>query len=186
VLVTVHADAMTAEALRPINVVIVPAKGARESLEVFAETAEVDIAKTGDLDPGKGEAAAWFLPDPPFVFRPLEPTQDLKRHRRKYAEGDLEEDAFFFRGPEDRLNLRAQNLMVFSQIAEGIDDETWTWHLERGDYERWFRDAIGDKKLAKLAKRLADGKKPKKSRRRILEAIEERYTLPAESTGNQP
>jgi hypothetical protein len=186
VLVTVHADALTQEALEPINLLIVPAKGARESLGVFAETAGVDLPDQDDLEPGKAEAAAWFLPDPPFVFRPLEPSQDLKRHRRKYAQGDLEEDAFFFRGPEDRLNLRAQNLQVFSQIAEGIDDDTWVWHLERGDFERWFRDAIGDENLAKFAKRMGEGKNPKKSRRQILEAIEERYTLPAEPTGKQP
>jgi GTPase SAR1 family protein len=187
VLVTVHADALTQEALEPIALVVVPAKGARESLEVFAETAAVDLPDTEGLDPGKAEAAAWFLPDPPFVFQPLEPSQNLKRHRRKYAQGDLEEDAFFFRGPEHRLDLRAQNLQVFSQIAQGVDDETWAWHLERGDYERWFRDAIGDEKLAELVKQTAgDGKDSKKSRRRILEAIEERYTLPAESTGKQP
>ena len=56
----------------------------------------------------------------------------------------------------------------------------------RGDYERWFRDAIGDEKLAKLAKRSGDGEEPEKSRRQILEAIEERYTLPAEPTGKRP
>ena len=185
-LVTVHADAMTPEALRPVNVVIVPAKGARESLDVFAETVEMDSPETEDLDPGKDEAVAWFVPDEPLVFRPLEPTQDLKRHRRKYAEGDLEEDTFVFRGPEGRLSLRAQNLQLFSQIAEGVDDETWVWHLERGDYERWFREAIGDDTLADLAKESADAETPDESRNLILEAIEERYTLPAESTGKRP
>jgi HAD superfamily hydrolase (TIGR01484 family) len=180
-LVTVHADAMTPEALRPIDVVIVPAKGARESLEAFAETAGIDVPDTGGLDPGSDDAVAWFPPDRPFVFRPREPAQDLKRHRRKYAEGDLEEDTFFFRGPEDRLNLRAQNLQIFSQIAEGVDDETWAWHLDRGDYARWFRDAIGDDELADLAKEAAEKEEPTEARRRILDAIEERYTLPAEA-----
>ena len=185
-LVTVHADAMTAEALRPVNVVIAPAEGAPTSLEAFAETAEVDAPASDDLEPGKDDAVVWYLPDPPFVFRPTEPEQALKRHRRKYAQGDLEEDAFVFRGPDGRLNLRAQNLQLFSQIAEGVDDRTWAWHLERGDYERWFREAIGDKKLAELARTLADGKKSKESRRRMVDAIEERYTLPAESAGNRP
>ena len=186
VLVTVHADAMTPEALRPINVVIVPAKGSRGSLDVFAETVGMESPETEDLDPDKDEAVAWFVPDEPLVFRPLEPTQDLKRHRRKYADGEHEEDTFVFRGPEGRLTLRAQNLQLFSQIAEGVDDETWVWHLERGDYERWFREAIGDDTLADLTKEAADAETAEESRRLIHEAIEERYTLPAESTGKRP
>jgi len=52
-----------------------------------------------------------------------EPRQHLRRHTRKYAEGELDEDrSFYFRGPEGRLNLRAQNLALFLQIAEGVDN----------------------------------------------------------------
>jgi HAD superfamily hydrolase (TIGR01484 family) len=181
VLVTVHADAMAKEALEPINVVITPAEGAVESLESFAETAGMSPPETDSLDPGKEQAVIWFVDDRPFAFDPLPPAQDLKRHRRKYAEGDLEEDAFFFVGPEGKLNLRVQNLILFAQIAEGLDDETWTWHLERGDYERWFREAIDDQKLAAVAKEAAEEPDPKASRERILRAIQERYTAPAEA-----
>ncbi|HRK79510.1 MAG TPA: hypothetical protein PLQ95_13325 [Thiobacillus sp.] len=44
--------------------------------------------------------------------------------------------------------LQVQNLMVFCQTAEGIDETTWMYHLRRGDYSRWFRDAIKDDYLA--------------------------------------
>lgn len=182
VLVTVHADAMAPEALKPVNVVLTPGEGANESLQVFARIAGVTLDDPGDLATEKGEAVCWFVNDEPFVYRPVEPTVDLKRHRRKYAQGDLEEDAFYFTGPDDRLHLRVQNLMLFSQIAEGIDDETWAWHLRRGDYEKWFRDAIGDDDLAGIAAALADDDDPKETRRRILEAIEQKYTRPAEAT----
>ena len=181
VFVTVHADAVAKEALEPVNVVITPAEGAEESLEIFAQTAGISPPETDSLRPRRGQAVVWFVDDQPFAFDPLRPAQDLKRHRRKYAEGDLEEDAFFFVGPEGKLHLRVQNLILFAQVAEGIDDETWTWHLERGDYERWFREAIGDKKLAKTAAKAVQESDAKASRRRILEAIEERYTLPAEA-----
>jgi hypothetical protein len=181
-MVTVHADAMATRALEPVDVVITPSNGAAESLEAFAETVGIEAADTDGLEPEKHDAIAWFLPDRPFAFRPIEPAQDLKRHRRKYAQGDLEEDAFVFRGAEGRFELRAQNLQLFSQIAEGLDEETWAWHLERGDYERWFREAIGDDELAALAEEVAnhDGEIAE-GRRRILEAIHERYTLPAEA-----
>jgi hypothetical protein len=59
-----------------------------------------------------------------------------------------EDDSFYFRGPAGNLNLRAQNLVLFNQIAEGVDDETWLYHLHRGDYSRWFREAIKDDVLA--------------------------------------
>ncbi len=36
------------------------------------------------------------------------------------------------------MNLKAQNLMIFLQIAEGIDDVTWMHHLRKKDYSDWF------------------------------------------------
>jgi len=57
-----------------------------------------------------------------------------KRHIRKYAEGELGTDkSFYFRGPDGSLNLRAQNLSIFLQMAEGVDDNTWTHHLRSGE-----------------------------------------------------
>ena len=58
------------------------------------------------------------------------PKERQKRHARKYAEGELGEDrSFYFRGPEATLNLRAQNLSTFLQMAAGVDDRTWLHHL---------------------------------------------------------
>ena len=48
------------------------------------------------------------------------------------------------RGPEGKLNLKAQNLAIFLQIADGLDDETWLFHLKNGDIARWFPDVIKD------------------------------------------
>ena len=44
--------------------------------------------------------------------------------------------SFYFRGPENALNLRAQNLMIFLQMAAGVDEATWLHHLHAGDYSR--------------------------------------------------
>jgi hypothetical protein len=41
------------------------------------------------------------------------------------ARGYDDHRSFFFRGRDGRMNLRAQNLIIFLQIAEGIDDDTW-------------------------------------------------------------
>src|SRR5262249_56128918 len=79
----------------------------------------------------------------------IEPCRDRQRHRRKYAEGELGEgESFYFRGPDGALNLRAQNLILFVQLAEGVDDRTWTHHLRAGDYSRWLREQVKDDELA--------------------------------------
>ncbi len=102
------------------------------------------------------------------------------RHRRKYAEGNLHWNSFYFRGPDNRHALKAQNLVVFCQIAEGIDETTWTYHLRRGDYSRWFRTAIKDDYLAdetEQVERRSD-LEPGQTRQKIRELVNARYTLP--------
>jgi hypothetical protein len=126
----------------------------------------------------------WLLrPDAqPVRFRPIEPTMDRHRHQRKYAEGELGEDrSFYFRGPDGRLNLRAQNLELFVQIADGVDDATWEYHLQQHDVSRWFRTVIKDEALAQEAADIEarDNLTPAESRAGIREAIERRYTTPA-------
>lgn len=102
------------------------------------------------------------------------------RHHRKYAEGNMRYHSFFFRGPGNRQNLKAQNLTVFSQIADGIDEDTWLFHLRRGDYSRWFRVAVKDSYLAEQAERIERRRdlSPAETRQLIRSLIESRYTLP--------
>lgn len=71
-------------------------------------------------------------------------------------------------------------LPVFSQIAEGIEEETWNYHLHRGDYSRWFRDAVKDPYLADHAERIEQRQdlQPDETRKLMLSFIEGRYTLP--------
>ena len=101
---------------------------------------------------------------------------------RNYSAGELGEDrSFYFRGPEDRLNLRAQNLTMFLQLADGVDDHTWLFHLIRGDYSKWFREAIKDEALAgEVAQYEKDGQiSARESRQKVRAAVERRYTAPA-------
>jgi hypothetical protein len=101
---------------------------------------------------------------------------------RKYATGELGEDkSFYFRGPAGQLNLRAQNLGVFIQLAAGVDDETWLHHLRNQDYSRWFREAIKDEDLASEAAGVErDPSLPARDSRDLIKAaIERRYTMPS-------
>jgi hypothetical protein len=112
------------------------------------------------------------------------PTTEQRRHTRKYAVGQLPPDrSFYFRGPEGKLNLRAQNLLQFLEMAAGVDDDTWAYHFRKGDYSRWFRDVIKDPDLA------ADAAAVERDRflsrdnaiSALRAAVESRYTLPADA-----
>jgi hypothetical protein len=107
---------------------------------------------------------------------------ERRHHRRNYAQGELSpEQSFYFRGPDSKLNLRAQNLMMFLQLADGVDDETWRFHLRQGDYSRWFETVIKDEELAGVAREVegeANGDLAK-SRSLLRDAITARYTVPA-------
>jgi hypothetical protein len=70
---------------------------------------------------------------------------------------------------------------MFEQLAEGVDDATWMYHLRNGDYSRWFREEIKDEELSREVQRVEQDLlvSPWESRERIRAAIDQRYTLPA-------
>jgi hypothetical protein len=133
---------------------------------------------------GDGQAVAWWVrgDEPPVAIEVTPPKAKQERHRRKYAEGDLKERSFRFRGPGEKLDIPARNLTAFLDLGDGVDDETWQFHLDRGDVSRWFREGIKDDDLADEAGDVEAGAKaldPKESRARIRRIVERRYTAPA-------
>lgn len=101
---------------------------------------------------------------------------------RNYAEGNLGDDrCFYFRGEDGKLNLKAQNLIMFIQLAAGVDDRTWFYHLHQQDYSNWLQNSIKDKTLAEEVSQVEKTLdiSIEESRDRIKVAIEKRYTLPA-------
>jgi hypothetical protein len=93
--------------------------------------------------------------------------------------GDLRYHSFYFRGPHGKHNLKAQNLSIFCQIADGIDEGTWLFHLRRGDYSRWLREVIKNEEVARAVEgveRRTD-LAPPETRSLVRRAIESRYTL---------
>jgi hydroxymethylpyrimidine pyrophosphatase-like HAD family hydrolase len=149
---------------------------ASELLEARAPTGRV-----GDLR--KGEALLWRRGARRAQLVKLIPaTYKRRRHRRKYVEGELPpERSFYFRGRENALNLRAQNLQIFVQVATGVDDATWAHHLRAGDYSRWIETELKDRKLARgvAAIERDRGLSAEGSRERVRELIDSRYAPPS-------
>jgi hydroxymethylpyrimidine pyrophosphatase-like HAD family hydrolase/energy-coupling factor transporter ATP-binding protein EcfA2 len=181
VLVTVHAERLAPAILSMIDVVIAVGQSPETTLRGFGRAAGRQLTWPKGLSHKVGQIVIWYPggDEPPFTARAIPPGRDRIRHRRKYAEGNMRDHSFYFRGPDNRQNLRAQNLAIFSQIAEGIDEKTWLYHLRRGDYSRWFRDAVKDRYLADQAERVEQrALQPAESRALIRNLIETRYTLP--------
>jgi len=183
VLVTVHPDRISPPALKPIDTVLAIGPDPVKVLDAFAIAAGFAEPPSGNAKLAAGEALAWF-PRSGHMHQirfPLSQAERL-RHKRNYSKGELGPDvSFYFRGPQNKLNLRAQNLTMFLQLADGIDDETWNYHLERGDYSRWFRDVIKDNALADEARQFErpDSLSTHTSREGIRNAIQQRYTASA-------
>ena len=181
VLVTVHPDRLAPSVLASIDVLIVVGASPNRTLREFSAASGRTPAELPDA-PKPDQVACWVLDSgqEPFAMHVIHGEAERIRHHRKYAEGDVRYNSFYFRGPQGKHNLRAQNLNVFCQIAEGIGEETWMYHLRRHDYSRWMRDVIRNRNLAAAVEdieRRAD-LSPAQTRALVCAAVEARYTLP--------
>jgi hypothetical protein len=178
-LVTVHPAHVSAKILEQVNVFITVGKDHRIAFQEFCRATRREPPPLPDTDLLPGEGLVWFAGTSEVIhFRSIPSRQAHERHKRKYAEGELEEPrVFYFRGPENKLNLRVNNLTSFIQIARGIDDDTWLYHLRNHDYSNWMRNAIKDEELAaELSEAESDPADAGSSRNRIIKAIEGKYT----------
>lgn len=182
VFVTVHPDHLAPLVLSLVDVVIAVGPAPQETMQKFANGVGQPLEWPAGLKHEKGKAVVWFRrqAEAPFSMEILPGRSERIRHRRKYAEGNMRYRSFFFRGPGNRHNLKAQNLAVFSQFADGIDEETWLFHLRRGDYSRWFRSGVKDSYLADQTERIEQRQdlQPAETRKLLRGLIEARYTLP--------
>jgi energy-coupling factor transporter ATP-binding protein EcfA2 len=182
-LITVHPERIPRAALDGVREVIAVGPSPEAVMKAFAEVTGTPppASPAEPLEPG--HVLAWFPQRNELRRITMHYSQaDRKRHKRNYAHGELpDERSFYFRGPEGKLNLRAQNLSMFVQLAEGVDDETWMHHLRRGEYSRWLRDSIKDEALADevAAVERKTSMSARESRERIKDSIEQRYTAPA-------
>jgi hypothetical protein len=180
--ITVRPQALSRVLLERVDWLLAVGDSVDETITRFCEAVGEPVPPPVTGTRASGEAVLWIRrPDsrPPFRFRPRVPRTVRLRHVRKYARGELGRDkSFWFRGPDGRFNLRAPNLMVFLLMADGVDDATFDYHRRRGDYSRWFREAIKDEELASEAEQVENGSHLDPDRARVLlrESIERRYT----------
>lgn len=185
-LVTVHPDHVARPILRAVNGLVLVGSDPREVVKEFnagaGSSLDVNLPELASSE--HGDAVVWRFKENQAPARvKLERTKiERRRHRQKYAAGELGEDkSFYFRGETQKLNLRAQNMNIFVQLAEGIDDETWDFHLRSHDYSRWLRESVKDQAVADKVNEIEDDEAlpSKESRERVLNVLREHYTAPA-------
>lgn len=182
--VTVHPDQLSPHVLDTVDIAVALGERPSSTLQAVSNHKGLSLPPISNVELKPGEAVLWRVAagQSPQPFMMTVSRMERRRHRRKYAEGELPpERSFYFRGPEGKLNLRAQNLIMFRQLADGVDDETWLHHLRNGDYSHWMETAIKDRSLAQVVHEVEDmpDVSAHDSRQRVASAIEERYTLPA-------
>jgi hypothetical protein len=183
ILVTVHPEALARDVLASVETVIGVGKEPLKTVKLFCEARGEAEPPMLEIDRETGQAYYWH-DGKAQVVTIGRPKGERRRHLRKYAEGELGEDkSFYFRGPQNALKLRAQNLITFLQMAEGVDEATWLHHLRAGDYSRWFEEAIKDPDLAQEARAAEQDTRldAAASRTRIAEMVTRRYTAPAKA-----
>ncbi len=177
IFITLGPDLLSPAALDLVQTMIAVGDQAAETIAQFCALVG-EPAPDGQPKPGDAEVLVWRRGTGEQLRRVRvgKARQEHQRHTRKYAKGRLGEDkSFYFRGPQQALNLRAHNLASFLELARGVDDATWLHHLHRGDYTRWFRDAIGDEEMAQEAAGLESERDAGKGRAAMAEIINRRY-----------
>jgi hypothetical protein len=181
IFITVEPDSVAPRALESVDVLVATGETADRTIERFAHGVGVSKPAPISVLLNADDALVWDRRNSsaPVAIQPQRGKKLSQRHRRKYAEAELPEDrSFYFRGPDAKLNLRAQNLKLFIQIAAGIDDATWLHHLHRQDYSRWIRKALKDESLANEVAKIETECRDSvdQTRTQISNAIERRYT----------
>jgi hydroxymethylpyrimidine pyrophosphatase-like HAD family hydrolase len=183
ILITAEPERLAENALATTNAIVAVGAAAADVIDSYGAALGLkapDTPSPRDAD----EVLFWdrAKDTPPMIVRVEGPSNEHRRHIRKYAKGNLGDKSFYFRGPQSKLNLRAQNVSTFLQMAEGVDDETWLFHLRQKDYSHWFRHAIKDGDAADEIERVeAGGLEPMTGREEISKIISRRYTAPAEA-----
>jgi len=181
--VTVHAGSTDADALAGVQTLLVIGGNPCETIGHFCEATGAPAPTCPEIEGDQlptGEALVWRVGASAAVrVRTEPPRTERTRHLRKYAVGDVGPDrSFYFRGPKGKLNLKAQNLFVFVQVADGVDDETFEFHRTAGHFSAWVRTVIRDEELADEVVQIERAKRATDARAKLRAAIQARYTLP--------
>jgi hydroxymethylpyrimidine pyrophosphatase-like HAD family hydrolase/GTPase SAR1 family protein len=177
IIISTSPHALSTTSLSRVSTVMAIGKDSAYPFQQFCEKLKLPLPSSIP-SLSENEIAVWDRESsqPVYKARFNLPVQLQQRHKKKYAQGDMSYNSFIFTGEGNKMHLKANNLMLFAHIAQGIDAETWLYHLHRKDFSRWFRDSVHDEDLSRVgeeAERISDTEASKKH---ILSYITTKYT----------
>ncbi|SDA27933.1 hypothetical protein SAMN02799622_04170 [Methylobacterium sp. UNC378MF] len=178
ILATAYPGALSQAILGDVDTIL--AFGAARKIEALFG------GRSEDLEPPRaistGEAVYWDRKrTSPVILRVAQPHQVHRRHKGKYAVGDVgRARSFYFTRSLERPR-QARNLFEFLDIGDQVGEGTWMRHLRAGDYSAWFEHVIRDPELARDAFQIESDPHMSvaEGRRRIREAIVRLHAAPA-------
>jgi len=177
IIISTSPHALSTTSLSRVSTVIAIGKDSAYPFQQFCELLQLPMP-SNIPSLSENEIAVWDRESSASVYKARFhlPEQLQQRHKKKYAQGDMSYNSFIFTGPENKMQLKANNLMLFVHISEGIDAETWLFHLHRKDFSRWFRGAVHDEELAGVAEEAEKISDTGASKKHILSYITTKYT----------
>lgn len=177
IIISTSPHALHPSTLSKVGAVITLGKDAMYPIELYCNALKMPLPE-GIPILGENEIAVWERDTgkPPYKAKFKLPGQLMQRHKKKYAHGDMSYNSFVFTGPENKQRLVANNLMMFVHLAEGIDADTWMYHLHRSDFSRWFQHTVHDPELAEAGREAERMNDVGASKKHIIDNINQRYT----------
>ena len=180
--ITAFYDRISKVVLDGVDWIVSIADDPTEALQAICERMEHGMpAVHPPADDKSHRALAWRLTETDAIwFSRLPSDLDNQRHRHSLFEGEMEEEhQFVFRGANNQFSLRATNLKRFIELAEGLDDETWLFHLKRNDYSNWIEHVIKDYGLADEVRAIetSDDSAAEQTRTAVQQTIEKRFDV---------
>jgi hypothetical protein len=177
ILISTSPHALSAATLSKVGMVLTIGENAAYPIEQFCQVLGLPVP-AGIPALGDHEICVWDRDgsSAPYTVSYHLPQQLQQRHKKKYAQGDMGANSFIFTGRENQLHLVANNLMLFLHIAEGIDTDTWLFHLGRKDFSNWLRSSVHDEELARVAEEAEQTHDATASKKKLLDAIGKKYT----------
>ena len=180
--VTVHPDQMSTEALAGVDTVLAIGDAAEEVITASARRSASIRPRRRSALPGGARCCSGTAPRARRAWcSPTGPASSSSGTRANMPRASSARTKASTSVARRRAEPTRPEPIGVPADGRGRRRRTWLHHLKRGDYSRWFREAIKDDDLAEEAEQAerADAESASVSRAIIREAVTSRYTAPA-------
>jgi hypothetical protein len=82
----------------------------------------------------------------------------------------------FYKEQGNYIGLTANGTVEFAEKLQTVPIESITFHFRRQDFQKWFKNTIGDKELAKRIDQIKAGSQDENLRKELSKTVQIRIT----------